>query len=136
MFQLGCGVAYTRGIPTFNCGLNPLNCVKKSVHSHKSVILVALSLEIAENLETGCTRVPYVFVVPRLCCCDVLYCVCALLCVGFLCERNSGCLCDLFILKKYEGVSKSFRTESNEMYAYNNKHSLISNTEGYGGKTH
>jgi len=24
----------------------------------------------------------------------------------------------------------------NEIYAYNNKHSLISNTKGYGGKTH
>jgi hypothetical protein len=24
----------------------------------------------------------------------------------------------------------------NEMYAYNNKHSLRSNTKGYGGKTH
>jgi hypothetical protein len=24
----------------------------------------------------------------------------------------------------------------NEMYPYNNKHSLINNTKGYGGKTH
>jgi hypothetical protein len=37
----------------------------------------------------------------------------------------------------YEGVSKSFRPESiNEIYAYNNKHSLSSTTKGYGGKTH
>jgi hypothetical protein len=37
----------------------------------------------------------------------------------------------------YEGVFKSFRTEShNEIYAYNNKRSLRSNTKGYGGKTH
>jgi hypothetical protein len=35
-----------------------------------------------------------------------------------------------------EGISKSFRTESNEIYAYN-KHSLRSNTKDYGGgKTH
>jgi hypothetical protein len=32
----------------------------------------------------------------------------------------------------YEGVSKSFRTGSNN----NNKHSLRSNTKGYGGKIH
>jgi hypothetical protein len=25
---------------------------------------------------------------------------------------------------------------NNEIYAYNNKHSLRSNTKGYGGKTH
>jgi hypothetical protein len=25
---------------------------------------------------------------------------------------------------------------NNEVYAYNNKHSLWSNTKGYGGKTH
>jgi hypothetical protein len=37
----------------------------------------------------------------------------------------------------YEGVSKSFRTESiTKLYAYNNKHTLRSNTKGYGGKTH
>jgi hypothetical protein len=37
----------------------------------------------------------------------------------------------------HDGVSKSFRTESiPEIYAYNNKHSLRSNTKGYGGKTH
>jgi hypothetical protein len=33
-----------------------------------------------------------------------------------------------------EGVSKSFRTES--ITKCNNKHSLRSNTKGYGGKTH
>jgi hypothetical protein len=37
---------------------------------------------------------------------------------------------------KYESVSKSIRTESYEIYAYNNKHSLRSNTKCYGGKTH
>jgi len=36
----------------------------------------------------------------------------------------------------YAGVSKSSRTGSNRIYAYNNKHSLRSNTEGYNGKTH
>jgi len=36
----------------------------------------------------------------------------------------------------YEGVSKSFRTESwREIYPYNNTHSLRSNTKGYEGKT-
>jgi hypothetical protein len=34
----------------------------------------------------------------------------------------------------YEGVSKSFGTES--ITKYNNKHSLRRNTKGYGGKTH
>jgi hypothetical protein len=34
----------------------------------------------------------------------------------------------------YQGVSKSFRTES--ITEKNNKHSLRSNTKGYGGKTH
>jgi hypothetical protein len=34
------------------------------------------------------------------------------------------------------GISKSFRTESNEIYAYNNKNSSRSNTKGYGGKNH
>jgi hypothetical protein len=46
----------------------------------------------------------------------------------------------LYVLKtvtRYEGVSKSFRTESNnEIYAYNKKHSLRSNTKGYSSKTH
>jgi len=36
---------------------------------------------------------------------------------------------------RYEVVSKSFRTESNEINN-NNKHSLRSNTKSYGGKTH
>jgi hypothetical protein len=35
---------------------------------------------------------------------------------------------------RYEGVSKSFRTES--IYTYNNKRSLRNNTKVYGGKTH
>jgi len=37
----------------------------------------------------------------------------------------------------YEGVSKSFRTESITKYTLtNNKHSLKSNTRDYEGKTH
>jgi hypothetical protein len=40
------------------------------------------------------------------------------------------------ILWLYEVVSKSFRTESNEIYAYLWYYSLRSNTKGYGGKTH
>jgi len=36
----------------------------------------------------------------------------------------------------YEGVSKSFWTDHNEIYVYNNKHLLRSNTKGYGSKTH
>jgi len=36
----------------------------------------------------------------------------------------------------YESVSKSFRTDSSKIYAYDNKHSSKSNTKGYGGKTH
>jgi hypothetical protein len=37
----------------------------------------------------------------------------------------------------YEGVSKSFRTESIMKYMLNNnKHSLRSNTKGYGDRTH
>jgi hypothetical protein len=37
----------------------------------------------------------------------------------------------------YEGVSKKFPDwVDKEMDAYNNKHSLRSNTKGYGGKTH
>jgi len=37
----------------------------------------------------------------------------------------------------YEGVSKSFRTESITKYTRNNnKHSLRSNTKGNGDKTH
>jgi hypothetical protein len=41
------------------------------------------------------------------------------------------------IFKVYEGVSKSFAGwVDNEIYAYKNKHSLRSNTKGYGGKNH
>jgi hypothetical protein len=37
----------------------------------------------------------------------------------------------------YDGVFKSFRTESITKYTVNNnKQSLRSNTKGYGGKTH
>jgi hypothetical protein len=37
----------------------------------------------------------------------------------------------------YEGVSKNFRTESNEINnSNNNKHSLINNTKDYSGRTH
>jgi hypothetical protein len=44
-------------------------------------------------------------------------------------ERNRDTKCS------YEGVSKSFRTESNEINS-KIKHSLRSNTKGYGGKIH
>jgi len=33
-------------------------------------------------------------------------------------------------------VYPEFSGVDNEIYAYNNKHSLRSNTKGYGGKTH
>jgi hypothetical protein len=58
------------------------------------------------------------------------------LCVGFvvtvlLLHRKA------FQVRLYEGVYKSFRTESiTKIYAYSNKLSLRSNTKGYGGKTH
>jgi hypothetical protein len=34
------------------------------------------------------------------------------------------------------GIQKFPDWVDNEIYAYNNKHSLRSNTKGYGGKTH
>jgi hypothetical protein len=42
-----------------------------------------------------------------------------------------------YIFEKYDGVTKKFPDRvDNEIYAYNNKHSLRSNTKGHGGKTH
>jgi hypothetical protein len=38
--------------------------------------------------------------------------------------------------EEYDGVSKSFRTESSRVEINNRKHSLRSNAKGYGGKTH
>jgi hypothetical protein len=45
------------------------------------------------------------------------------------------CVC-VWERDEYEDVSKSFRTEFNEINNNNNKHSLRSNTKGYGGKSH
>jgi hypothetical protein len=39
-------------------------------------------------------------------------------------------LCDTTVYPKVSGLSHD------EVYAYNNKHSLRSNTKGYGSKTH
>jgi hypothetical protein len=41
------------------------------------------------------------------------------------------------IASKIQGCIQKFPDwVDNEIYAYNNKHSLRSNTKGYGGKTH
>jgi hypothetical protein len=49
---------------------------------------------------------------------------------GWVCNviRRSPCLCQRY--PKVSGLSH------NEIYAYNNKHSLRCNTKGYGGKLH
>jgi hypothetical protein len=41
------------------------------------------------------------------------------------------------VVKYVRGCIQKFSDSvDNEIYAYNNKHSLRSNTKGYGGKTH
>jgi len=52
---------------------------------------------------------------------------------AYLCNTQLSCKSE----RPYEGVTKKFPDwVDNEIYAYNNKHSLRSNIKGYGGKTH
>jgi hypothetical protein len=51
-----------------------------------------------------------------------------------ICSQNVGCkFSRVETTRVYPKVSG---LNHNEIYAYNNKHSLRSNTKGYGGKTH
>jgi len=42
----------------------------------------------------------------------------------------------VFFFLYIQGCVQKFQGVDNEIYAYNNKHSLKSNTKGYVGKTH